>query len=72
MPATVQRQCITPTQKVAALKHKLGARASGGCIYILSDELEVLVALALEGANAIERRDTLMALLHKQGQLLSA
>ena len=62
----------TPTQKVANLEQKMSSRVSGGCVYILPDELHTLVAFAKEGAISLERREALMTALRKYGKVLPA
>ena len=55
----------SPVARVQALKQKMKGRVSGGCVYILPNELDILLALALEGAELIERRNTMLALLQQ-------
>ena len=71
MTATAQVSHPSPIQKVAALKQKMSSRATGGCVYILSDELDILLALASEGASSLERREALFNALRKQGHFMS-
>jgi F0F1-type ATP synthase epsilon subunit len=48
------------------------SRVSGGCVYILPNELSILVTLAKEGATSLERREALMNALRKQGKFAPA
>lgn len=73
MPATGAREPRpTPTQKVASLEQTMTSRVSGGCVYILPNELSILVTLAKEGATSLERREALMNALRKQGKFAPA
>ena len=72
MASAVATLPMSPRVRVASLEQAICGRGISGCVYLLPDELDVLLKLAWAGADAMERKELIMSVLKRRANGASA